>query len=73
MICLKKKPLNFFRGFWYDLVHQNVRQTGYTLAIKKFSQPRIYSGGIDITLCNELSKEEQNNAISKYWYIYKLI
>ena len=40
------------------------------MAIKKFSQPRIYSGGIDITLCNELSKEEQNYAISKDWYIY---
>lgn len=43
-------------------------QTGYTLAIKNFSQPRIYTGGIDITLWNELSKEEQNNAISKDWY-----
>ena len=37
---------------------------------KKFSEPRIYTGGVDITLWNELSKEEQNNAISKDWYIY---
>jgi hypothetical protein len=51
-------------------VHQNVHQTGYTLAKKNFSQPKIYSGGVDITLWNELSKEEQNNAISKDWYIY---
>ena len=51
-------------------VHQNVHQTGHTLAKKKFSQPRIYTGGVDITLWNELSKEEQNKAISKDWYIY---
>ena len=51
-------------------VRQNVHQTGYTLAKKNFSQPKIYSGGVDITLWNELSKEEQNNAISKDWYIY---
>jgi len=51
-------------------VHQNVHQTGHTLAKKNFSQPRIYTGGVDITLWNELSKEEQNKAISKDWYIY---
>ena len=51
-------------------VHQNVHQTGHTLDRKKFSEPRIYTGGVDITLWNELSIDERNKAISKDWYIY---
>lgn len=51
-------------------VHQNVHQTIHSLDKKKFSEPRIYTGGVDITLWNELSKEKQNLAISKEWYIY---
>jgi integrase len=51
-------------------VHQNVHQTRHSLDKKKFSEPKIYTGGVDITLWNELSKEEQNQAISKDWYIY---
>jgi integrase len=51
-------------------VHQNVHQTRHSLDKKKFSEPKIYTGGVDITLWNELSKEEQKNAISKDWYIY---
>ena len=37
---------------------------------KTFSKPRIYTGGVDITLWNELSKNEQTIALSKDWYIY---
>ena len=51
-------------------VHQNVHQTRHSLDKKKFSEPKIYTGGVDITLWNELSKEEQSHAISKDWYIY---
>jgi len=51
-------------------VHQNVHQTSLSLDKKNFSEPKIYTGGVDITLWNKLSKEEQNNAISKDWYIY---
>ena len=51
-------------------VHQNVHQTRHSLDKKKFSEPKIYTGGVDITFWNELSKEEQNQAISKDWYIY---
>ena len=40
------------------------------MAKKNFSQPRIYTGGVDITLWNELSIDERNKAISKDWYIY---
>ncbi len=51
-------------------VHQNVHQTRHSLDKKNFSEPKIYTGGVDITLWNELSKEEQSQAISKDWYIY---
>lgn len=51
-------------------VHQNVHQNRHSLDKKKFSVPKIYTGGVDITLWNELSKEEQKQALSKDWYIY---
>ena len=51
-------------------VHQNVHQTVHTLTPKKYSEPRIYTGGVDITLWSQLSKEEHNAALSKDWYIY---
>jgi integrase len=52
-------------------VHQNVHQTGHILQPKKkFTIPKIYTGGVDITLWGQLSKLEQNQALSKDWYIY---
>jgi len=51
-------------------VHQTVHQTSQILPKKTFSKPRIYTGGVDITLWNELSKNEQTIALSKDWYIY---
>lgn len=52
-------------------VHQNVHQTGHILPIsKKYTQPKIYTGGVDITLWNQLSKSKQDEALSKDWYIY---
>jgi hypothetical protein len=46
-------------------------QTVHTLTIKKsFSEPKIYTGGVDVLLWNQLSKEDQINALSKDWYIY---
>lgn len=52
------------------LLLQRVHQTVQTLIQKKYSEPRIYTGGVDIILWNQLSKEEQNAALSKDWYIY---
>jgi hypothetical protein len=51
-------------------VHQNVHQTVHTLTPKKYSKPRIYTGGVDITLWNQFSKLEQSTALSKDWYVY---
>jgi hypothetical protein len=49
---------------------QRVHQTVHTLTPKKYSEPRIYTGGIEITLCNQFSKLEQSTALSKDWYVY---
>ena len=46
-------------------VHQNVHQTVHTLTPKKYSEPRIYTGGVDITLWNQFSKLEQSTAFLK--------
>lgn len=52
-------------------VHKNVHKTGHILQEKKkFTTPKIYTGGVDITLWNQLSKSEQKEALSKDWYIY---
>jgi integrase len=51
-------------------VHQTVHQTRQILPKKTFCKPRIYTGGVDITLWNELSRNEQMIALSKDWYIY---
>lgn len=52
------------------LLLQRVHQTVYTLTEKKYSEPKIYTGGVDIILWNQLSKEEQNTALIKDWYSY---
>lgn len=52
-------------------VHQTVHQNEKLLTLKKrYSEPKIYTGGVDITLWNQLSKERQKEALSKNWYIY---
>ena len=35
-----------------------------------YSDPKIYTGGIQISQWNKLSKVEQNQALSKEWYVY---
>lgn len=66
------KPLFLCQIFYYFYKEYTKTYTKTdTLWIKKkISVPKIYTGGVDITLWNELSKEEQNQAISKDWYIY---
>lgn len=51
-------------------VHLNVHTNVHTLTIKKYSEPKIYTGGVDIILWNQLSKKEQKETLSKEWYIY---
>ncbi|MEE2801038.1 MAG: site-specific integrase, partial [Bacteroidota bacterium] len=47
-------------------VHKNV----HDLPMKQFSEPKIYTGGVDIDKWDELTKEQQTKALSKRWYVY---
>ena len=50
----------------YLLQHSNYNP----MAKRNFSLPKIYTGGIDITNWINYSKEEQDTALKKDWYIY---
>ncbi len=41
-----------------------------TMSKRNFSIPKIYSGGIDITDWESFSKERQEAALKKDWYVY---
>jgi integrase len=48
-------------------VHANV----HVLSMKlNYSEPKIYTGGIDISQWSKLSKKEQTAALDKHWYLY---
>ena len=53
------------------LLLQNVHTIVHTFPMKNnFSKPKIYTGGLDISLWNKLSKAEKELALSKDWYVY---
>ena len=53
------------------LLLQNVYENVHDLPMKLiYSEPKIFTGGIDIRLWNKLSKSEKNKALSKDWYVY---
>lgn len=35
-----------------------------------YNTPKFYTGGVDVSKWNKLSKEEQKEALSKEWYLY---
>ncbi|WP_237332499.1 tyrosine-type recombinase/integrase [Zobellia amurskyensis] len=50
---------------------QNVHETVHTFRMKpNFTEPKIYTGGVDIKQWSKLTKTEQENALNKSWYIY---
>ena len=50
---------------------QNVHETVHVFNMKlNYSEPKIFTGGVDISQWNKLSKEEQKAALEKDWYIY---
>jgi len=51
-------------------VHGNVHDFQKLKPKRKYSEPRIYTGGIDISRWSKLTKEEQKKALSKPWYVY---
>lgn len=53
------------------LLLQNVHENVHVFKMKpNYSEPKIYTGGVDINKWNKLSKEEQKAALEKDWYIY---
>ncbi len=53
------------------LLLQNVHTIVHTFPMRSnFSKPKIYTGGIDISQWNKLSKIEREHALSKDWYVY---
>lgn len=47
----------------HDTVHDLPMKTNY-------SEPKIFTGKVDVSKWNKLSRQEQNEAISKDWYVY---
>jgi integrase len=47
----------------HDTVHDLPMKTNY-------SEPKIFTGKADVSKWNKLSRQEQNEAISKDWYVY---
>jgi len=59
----------------HDLVHDlehnsQINQFKNLLKRKDFTSPKIYTGGVNILLWNQLSESEKAKALSKSWYIY---
>jgi hypothetical protein len=61
-------------GFDQNFYYLAVRETNYdklkVMSKPNYSIPKIYTGGVDITVWNKLSKEIQLEALKKDWYIY---
>lgn len=59
----------------HDLVHDlehnsQINQFKNLLKRKDFTSPKIYTGGVNILLWNQLSETEKAKALSKSWYVY---
>jgi integrase len=48
-------------------VHANVHDSNMKL---KYSEPKFYTGGVDIFNWSKLSKKQKEVALSKNWYVY---
>ena len=48
-------------------VHENVHV--FTMKLN-YSEPKIYTGGVDISVWSKLSSQEKKEALSRPWYIY---
>jgi integrase len=55
----------------HDLEHYSpINQSKNLLKQKDFTAPKIFTGGVNILLWNQLNESEKANALSKSWYIY---
>ena len=54
-----------------SILLQAVHVSVHDLPMKtNYSEPKIFTGGVEFSQWNKLSKQEQNDAISKDWYVY---
>ncbi|SHI71342.1 tyrosine-type recombinase/integrase [Flavobacterium terrae] len=55
----------------YSLEHNTqINQFKNLLKQKEFTSPKIFTGGVNILLWNQLSESEKSKALSKSWYVY---
>lgn len=54
----------------HDLEHYSKINHFNLLKQKDFTAPKIFTGGVNILLWNQLSESEKAKALSKSWYIY---
>ena len=50
-------------------VHDSVHNLNSMKPKKKYSEPKLYTGGVDIKNWNKLSKKEKEGALKKQWYV----
>lgn len=54
-----------------SLLLQNVHENVHVFPMKlNYSEPKIYTGGVDIAMWSKLSNQEKKAALNKPWYIY---
>ena len=49
---------------------RTVHETVHSLPMKQFSEPKVYTGGVDINNWSSLTKKEKDEALKKRWYVY---
>lgn len=55
----------------FFLLLQKVHDTVHDLPMKlNYSEPKIFTGGVDISKWSKLTYKEKKNALSKSWYVY---
>jgi len=53
------------------LLLQKVHETVHDFPMKtNYSEPKIFTGGVDINQWSKLSKKEKKEALKKHWYVY---
>ncbi len=54
-----------------SLLLRNVYENEYVFSTKlNYSEPKIYTGGVDASKWSKLSREERREALQKDWYVY---
>ena len=71
MLKFSNKNLLFFNKITVIICSTYHGYSVHTFSMKSnFNDPKIFTGGADITKWSTLSKSSQKDALSKSWYIY---